>query len=164
MPQTTEQTQEQLNDLAITKDYIIDMYYDPRKWSQINSTITWQVEDFPPTVRSSIPRQSGVYAFVLKPDIFNFDVIAGLLYVGKATQLYSRIASYISEIDKNHLISTRPNIWKMINKWNGHLKYYYTITNTVEEAEALEDEMIDAFVPYFNKSYNAETSQNWRAF
>jgi excinuclease UvrABC nuclease subunit len=164
MPVTTQQVQDQLDDLSRTKDYIVEMYYDTRKWNQFNSTRIWIEEEFPPVVRSNIPRASGVYAFVLKPDIFNFDVIAGLLYVGKATELYSRIGSYISEINKSLLVSTRPNIWKMINKWNGHLKYYYTVTSTVNEAEQLEDEMIEAFVPYFNRSYNAETSQAWRAF
>ena len=78
--------------------------------------------------------------------------------------MYERISAYISEIGKDFKNTRRPHIWKMINRWDGHLKYYFTVTENVEEAEDLEDKMLTAFMPYFNRSYEAETSRNRRAF
>lgn len=157
--------EKQLNDIAIMKDHSVEMYFNPQSWIHNDYSVRqWTIENFPPEPRTIIPRESGVYAFVVTPDIFHFNAASGLFYVGKATILYERIAAYISEIGKDYIRTNRPHIWKMINRWNGHLKYYYTITENVEEAEELEDKMIKAFVPYFNREYDAETSRARRAF
>jgi len=161
----SDDVQQQLNDLAFQNSFEVTMKFCPEAWlSAQHSPRTWEVKDFPPNPRSSIPRRPGVYIFVVSPDIFNFDPSMGLFYIGKATNLYSRIASYIGEIGKDFKISYRPHIWRMINQWNGHLKYYYTTTIDVAEAEMLEDEMKNAFRPPFNKQYDAETSRIERAF
>lgn len=156
---------QQLNDLAIMKDYNVDMYFNPDSWSHNDFSIRkWKIVNFPPNPRNSIPRVSGVYAFVVEPNIFDFNAGRGLFYIGKATVLYERISSYISEIGKDFMKTKRPHIWKMINRWDGHLKYYFTITESVEEAEELEDKMLTAFMPYFNRQFEAETSQKRRAW
>ncbi|MDN5111033.1 GIY-YIG nuclease family protein [Aliarcobacter butzleri] len=157
--------EKQLNDIAIVKDHSVEMFFAPSKWIHNDYSVRqWVIENFPPEPRSVIPRKSGVYAFVITPNIFDFNGANGLFYVGKATILYERISSYISEIGKDFMRTNRPHIWKMINRWNGHLKYYYTITANEEEAKELEDKMIEAFVPYFNREYDAETSRTRRAF
>lgn len=158
---TTEQT---INDLAHAKLHKVEMMFFPQAWQAASAvSLTWHQIDFPPTP-NSLPRTPGVYIFVVSPNIFDFDWATGLFYVGKATSLHSRISAYIAEIDKDFQTTNRPLVWTMVNQWNGHLKYFYTTTATVEVAEGLEDEMIEAFRPPFNSRYKAETSRVMRAF
>ena len=164
-------TQQELLDIAFQKDHVVEMMFYPNAWLSARDWLTaqnksclWNVENFPPTTRSAIPHSPGVYVFVVTPNIFNLEHACGLFYIGKATNLYSRISPYIAEIGKRFKESKRPHIWKMVNLWDGHLKYHYMATRDVAEAEELEAEMIKAFRPYFNKQYDAETSQFMRAF
>jgi len=162
---TVEEVQMQINDLAIDKFNYVSMYFNPEVWRQSDYCVRkWEINTFPPSPRSSIPSVSGVYAFVVEPTVFDFRANTGLFYIGKATSLYQRIGAYMSEIGKDFKKSKRPHIWRMINQWNGHLKYYFTITEDVHEAEQLENEMLNAFIPYFNREFEAETSQKVRAF
>lgn len=161
---TTPSTQNTLNDLAIENNHVVSMKFYPVAWlSAHNSSHTWKTKDFPPNPRNSIPKKPGVYIFVVTPDIFNFPPSSGLFYIGKATSLYERISSYIGEIDKDFFSTKRPNIWHMVNLWNGHLKYHFTTTQNVSEAEALEKEMLNAFRPPFNTQYYGNTSLFERA-
>lgn len=144
--------------------YEVKMQYSIKAWaSAATSHHAWTELDFPPA-RSAVPKQSGVYVFIVRPKLFGLLQTSGLLYVGKATNLYERVGSYISEINKRHALSRRPHIWRMVNVWNGHLHYLYTTTTTVAEAEVLEERMLEALLPYFNKEFPAETSSRQRAF
>lgn len=150
-------------DLALIESHQITMMFLPDAWNQANhQPLTWTLKDFPPRPRSAIPPQPGVYAFVVEPSLFDLTAASGLFYIGKATNLYSRIGAYIGEIGKT--TSKRPKVWKMVNRWNGHLKYYYTPTATVQDAEELEKELLNAFRPPFNTQYDAEVSFVMRAF
>lgn len=154
-----------VNDLAIIESHEIKVMFYPQAWvDSENYSLDWEVTDFPPEPRNSIPQSAGVYAFVVEPDLFSLSPANGLFYIGKATNLYQRIGAYISELSKNFERSTRPHIWKMLNRWNGHFKYYYTTTDNVEQAEHFEETMLKALRPPFNKQYDAETSQVMRAF
>lgn len=156
------------NDLAFIdqqKSYIVEMTFSPYAWDRAtHSPREWSITDFPPSPRSIIPDEPGVYAFIVEPDMFSLAPANGLLYIGKATSLRSRISEYINTIGKDFNKAPRAHTWVMINRWNGHLKYYYTTTSTVEEAESLEDEMIMAFTPKYNKAVDAETGRTKRAF
>lgn len=158
---TTAQT---LNDLAHAKSHRVEMMFLPQAWQAVKSApLEWHAIDFPPSP-NTLPKKPGVYVFVVIPNIFDFQWACGLFYVGKATNLYSRVSAYVSEINKDFLTSKRPLIWKMINQWNGHLKYFYTTTTTVGVAKNLEAEMLEAFRPPFNTQYEATTSHIMRAF
>jgi excinuclease UvrABC nuclease subunit len=108
--------------------------------------------------------KSGVYAFVVEPNLFSLTSANGLFYVGKATNLYQRIGAYSGELSKEFSDSKRPHIWKMLNQWKGRIKYYYSTTDNVAAAENIEEEILKALRPPFNKQYDAETSQVMRAF
>lgn len=155
----------QIRDLAFVESHYVKMMFYPQAWqSAQNSTRTWVETEFPPDPKSGIPNESGVYAFVVEPNMFSLSPANGLFYIGKATNLYQRIGAYISELSKGFLDSKRPHVWTMLNQWDGHFKYYYTITGDVSEAETLEEDMLKAFRPPYNKQYDAETSQVMRAF
>lgn len=154
-----------IHDLAFVHIHTVPMMFLPDAWRAAqNSARTWVGLTFPPEPRSDVPTNPGVYVFVVMPSIFDFVHSSGLFYVGKATNLYSRIGAYLSEKTKPLHVSTRPHIWRMINQWEGYLKYFYTITATVEEAEALETQMLNAFRPHFNRQYEGTLSQTMRAF
>jgi hypothetical protein len=140
---------------------------DRRQWVKAPTrALTWHSVTFPPdpSTRRTLPADSGVYVFVAEPGLFSLPQTSTLLYVGKAKHIKSRIRAYISELKLRFGKTGRPHIWRMINAWNGHLKYYYTTTIDVDAAEALEDEMLAALNPYFNKELPAELSHRVRAF
>ncbi len=154
-----------VRDLAFIESHNVQMMFYPQAWDNAqNTTLQWVQLNFPPDVRSSVPHEPGVYAFIVEPELFSLQAANGLFYVGKATDLYNRIGSYISELSHQFSDSTRPHIWRMLNQWSGRMRYYYSTTVNVEEAEVLEDELLKAFRPPFNKKYPAEISQVMRAF
>ena len=154
-----------IKDLAFRNGHHVRMMFYPPSWKTAPSTkVTWSSEDFPPVPKSLIPTQPGVYVFVVMTNLFGFDHGNGLFYIGKATNLNERIDAYIGEIGKRFVGRKRPLVWRMINQWHGHLKYYYTTTKDVAEAEILEDQMLTAFQPPFNKQFDATTSAARRAF
>jgi hypothetical protein len=145
----------------------VESSLDRRQWAKAPpKSLTWASLKFPPdkATRRGLPNDAGVYVFVAEPDLFSLPQTSTLLYVGKAKKIRSRIRAYIAELKIRFAKSARPHIWRMTNVWHGHLKYYYTTTASVADAEALEDEMLVALNPYFNKEVPAELSQKVRAF
>jgi len=164
---TTTNNQDKVRDLAYMQQHHVQMFYYPQSWARAtdNRSITWNSVSFPPSPRRIIPNNPGVYAFVVEPNMFNLQPANGLFYIGKATSLYDRIGAYITDNNADYDSSyTRAHIWMMLNQWSGHLKYYYTETSTVAEAEELEDQMIIAFKPPYNKKLDAQTGRAVRAF
>jgi hypothetical protein len=157
-----------INDLAFEGAiYNVDMFYSPSYWKAAkNSVRKWDSLDFPPDKkqRSGLPEKPGVYVFFLFPDLFGLPQASGLLYVGKATSLKSRISYYLGQIDSRFAQTDRPYVWRMVNVWHGYLKYLYTVTATVGEAESLEDDMLTALRPPANKQYSAEVGKRIKAF
>lgn len=153
-----------INDLAIIESHYVRMMFYPNAW--INNpalNLNWTNYDFPPKP-ADIPNKPGVYAFVVEPNLFSLNPANGLFYIGKATNLYQRIGAYKSELNTALTDTKRPLVWKMLHRWNGHLKYYFSTTNDVEEAEKIEQLMLNALRPPFNRQYEAETSKVMRAF
>lgn len=140
-----------LKDLAFRDSHVVPMMFWPFAWATSqNESYSWVATPFPPAARQRIPKEPGVYAFVVSTNVFGFPAASGLFYVGKATSLYDRIGAYIGEKNRLILNTRRPKIWQMINQWESHLIYYYTTTNSVAEAEDLEKKMLRALRPPFN--------------
>lgn len=161
-------TLSEINDLAFDGGiHNVDMFYSPRDWKVANnSNQKWDCLDFPPdkAQRSALPGEPGVYVFFLFPDLFGLPQASGLLYVGKATSLKSRISYYLGQIDSRFAETDRPYVWRMVNVWHGYLKYFYAVTTNVGEAESLEDNMLTALRPPANKQYSAAVGKRIRAF
>ena len=160
-------SQDKVRDLAYMNQHHVQMFFFPESWGKaVNQpNLTWTNVDFPPIPKGIIPKSPGVYTFVVEPNMFNFPSANGLFYVGKATSLYERVGAYITDMNaKYDSKNTRAHIWMMLNQWKSHLKYYYVTTGTVDEAEKLEDQMILAFKPHYNKRLDAETARAERAF
>lgn len=159
--------QDIVKDLAYMNQHNVEMFFFPESWARAQDQpgLKWKVESFPPKPRRLIPKKPGVYVFVVEPEMFNFKPANGLFYIGKATSLYERVGKYITDLNaKYDSKDTRAHIWMMLNQWNGHLKYHYVTTDTVAEAEKLEDQMILAFKPHYNKKLDAKTARAEKAF
>lgn len=154
-----------IQDLALLDFHKVEMLFLPPAWAAAPTiSCKWVRNDFPPNPRSSIPKKPGVYVFVVTTDVFDFPSANGLFYVGKAKNLYERISAYIGDENIQLLNTKRPLVWRMLNVWSGHLKYFYTTTTDVKAAEHLENQMINALRPPFNRRYDATTSKAMRAF
>jgi len=157
--------QDDIYDLAFQSLHDVPMMFFPKAWNAApNMTMTWSQADFPPNPRSDIPKQPGVYVFVVVADLFGFPHGNGLFYIGKATNLHERVGAYIGDVDLRFLRTKRPLVWRMLNQWNGHLKYFYSTTSNENAAKQLEGHMIEAFRPPFNRQYEGSTSKSMRAF
>ena len=159
---------EDIHDLALNGKgpiYGAPMIYNPNAWkSAPKINLSWTAIDFPPDKKSDVPKKPGVYIFVVMPDIFSFPEVSGLLYIGKTTSLYERIGAYLSEINSRFNSTKRPAVWRMLNVWHGHLRYFYTITPTEAAAKALEDQMLALLKPPFNKTLPATINKKMSAF
>jgi hypothetical protein len=137
----------------------------PRAWETgRHVSRQWCVSDFPPADLQKIPDQPGVYVFVVEPNLFGLWPVNTVFYVGKATKLRDRIRKYIGELNLTPRRTTRDKVHKMINLWNGHLKYYFTVTKSVDDAEEIEKIMIESLIPPFNTKYSGEINKAQRAF
>ena len=156
--------QQDIHDLAFQKLHNVEMVFYPKAWADAPTVVaTWTRSDFPPNPRNGIPKMPGVYAFVVMTDLFDFPHANGLFYIGKATNLYDRVGAYIGDVSIRLLKTRRPLVWRMLNQWNGHLKYFYTTTADAGAARALESQMMEAFRPHFNRHYDGITGKTMRA-
>ena len=157
--------QDMLKELAIVKLFQVPTMFLTSKWTSAPvKNLVWKSEDFPPDPRNLIPDQPGVYIFVAEVNLFGFPHGSGLFYIGKATSLYQRIGAYMNDTDKDFVKTKRPLVWTMLNLWSGHLRYYFTITADVAAAEALEQEMLTAYMPHFNTHFDGELGAVMKAF
>jgi hypothetical protein len=159
-------SQEDIHDLAFVAFHRLDMLFLPSAWSAAPKiSCVGKSMDFPPKQnRKDLPKEPGVYVFVVSTDVFDFPCANGVFYVGKAKSIYDRVGAYVGKESLRLLNTKRPLVWRMINQWSGHLKYFYTPTTDVAAAKHLENEMINALRPYFNTQYDATTSKTMRAF
>lgn len=156
--------QNDIHDLALQSFHDVPMMFYPQAWKAApHIPMSWSQADFPPKPRNGIPKKPGVYVFVVMTDLFGFPHGNALFYIGKATNLYERVGAYISDVDLHLLRTKRPLVWRMLNQWNGHLKYFFTTTPDADAAKQLEGHMIEAFRPPFNKQYEGRTSRTMRA-
>jgi len=85
-------------------------------------------------IASTLPRDPGVYRFI--------DINEKILYVGKAKNLKSRIASYFGE-RRDRLAKTKVLVKKAV-------KIEYTIVETEHDALLLESSLIKKYQPRYN--------------
>ncbi|MFB6225005.1 MAG: hypothetical protein ABEI13_00935 [Candidatus Paceibacteria bacterium] len=134
----------------------------PEKWNQYeeNHDCDWRCVDFDESEQGNVPEEPGVYNFVVEPDIACHPSCAYLMYVGETECLRNRFGDYLYEKDDD---KGRPKIIKMLNYWEGYLKFYYLIVDD-DERENLQDQMITAFIPPFNDQLKGDISGPVNAF
>ena len=126
----------------------------PWQWDTFSppTELRWRCLKFCPSNRSRVPSHSGIYAFVVRKQPSAFPPHGYIMYVGMAGRdgggsLQARYSNYFSE--KRTL--KRPKVHYMLNKWAGHLYFYYApIKKTACDIHKLEQHLCDAIIPPCN--------------
>jgi len=92
-----------------------------------------------------LPRKTGVYKFLNRK--------REILYIGKATNLYTRVNSYFSSLHND-----RPRIAKMIDLISN---VEYVETNNEVESLILESALIKKYKPKYNSDQKDDKSYAW---
>jgi hypothetical protein len=137
------------------KKYQIErMVLSPKFWSEckVPVTLNWTVVKYDKTQRNKLPEKKGIYTFIVKPGIVGHPECAYLLYVGQteAQNFKKRFTQYFNEERKP---KGREHIKVMARLWRKHLWYCYAPVDNVTLIEEIENKLIKAFVPPFNRKF-----------
>lgn len=129
----------------------------PSHWARYSNTtpLNWSCVKFESTNAGLVPTTHGVYSFVVDPGISQHPGTHYLLYLGRARSLTLR-TRYKDYMQEKSADKGRPPIQAMLNKWTDHLWFYYAEVEDTAVIDALEDELLTAYLPPFNQVFPAE--------
>lgn len=120
---------------------------DPTNQFPIN--LKWKSLEFKETNKSKIPKEKGLYAFVLIPEYNNFFETKYLFYAGKTNRtLRERFSEYLRE--KAGKGKPRKKIFKMLNQYDEHMHFFYTEIPNSADVDICEEKLLNTFVPHIN--------------
>ncbi len=129
----------------------------PALWAAYSNTtpLTWTSVKFDAANAGTVPDTTGVYSFVVNPGICQHPGTHYLLYLGRArgVTLRRRFRDYLREksADKG-----RPPVQAMLNRWSDHLWFYYAPVPNPAVIDALEVDLLTAYLPPVNQNFPAE--------
>jgi hypothetical protein len=136
--------------------HIRNCFCNPILWTEYaNLALTWRRVRFDGAGVRRLPNDKcGIYTFVAEPAVAGHSAVGYLLYVGETERqsLRERCSSYLNERGK---AKGRIHICEMIRKWPDHLFLHYAIIDNKSLITKLEDDLIAAFLPPFNKEFPA---------
>ena len=99
--------------------------------------------------RSKIPRDKGIYCFVLQPKLVNFFETTYLFYIGKTNRtLWVRYKEYLDEQAGKG--KPRNKVFEMLNQYTDYLYFYYTSIPASADVDSCEEKLLNIFVPRVN--------------
>lgn len=133
----------------------------PNQWKQYKQIVdlSWKCVRFDKKNSKCVPnKQSGVYTFVIKPDIANHPACSYLMYVGKTEKqsLRKRFLQYFREKTSK---KGRPKIKAMLTLWSDYIWFCYAPINDKNEISSVEKELINAYLPPMNEEFSGEIKQ-----
>ncbi|NOH18502.1 hypothetical protein [Vibrio cyclitrophicus] len=121
--------------------------------------LQWNKVPFCKASRARVPREKGVYAFVLEFSHNFLPNSSHVLYIGKGgditskNNLWKRYYDYMRTEKKND----RPRIHEMLCQWKGHLTYYYATVDQGVSTGTVEETLLDVLIPPYNRGdFSAE--------
>lgn len=139
----------------------------PDRWRSCNlqNPLSWNTYAFSQASTGSIPDQPGVYAFLVQPNIANNLNASYLMYIGMTERsLRVRFIEYLREVDNRN---GSPKIVFLLGLYDGYLSFSCAIVNSntlSDTLNALENELLQAFIPPANDRIPAEVGRAVRAF
>jgi hypothetical protein len=139
---------------------------NPKQWSSYPNRVpglTWKRVRFNQAGVAAIPdNKKGIYTFVAEPTIAKHNAIRYLLYVGEThnQSLRTRCKNYLAELTNK---KPRIHIYEMLTKWPDHLWIHYAVVTNEPDIEPLEEELIAAFLPPFNRKFPATVRGRMKA-
>ncbi|MGI4822613.1 MAG: hypothetical protein ACRYFV_15495 [Janthinobacterium lividum] len=165
-------TRDELNGLNPDKLYRLKFVLHYEQWSNLDPTILSHLHSpvklkFDDNIRNSlgaIKNKKGVYIFMIEPDFPNVPTSNYLVYVGEVTAgntFFKRFYDYVSAIgDRNK----RRNIQLLTNLWPDKTwVYFYELSLTDAEIEAIESNLYDNIIPPLNNKFKAKKAKNSRS-
>ena len=137
----------------------------PQQWEahNLSDLFNWEIHPFKREQIDEIPREPGIYSFVVQPGIANYPYCSYLMYVGMTERpLRERFREYFSE--KYNAIDGRPKIVKLLNVYQDYLHFCCLTIAETERIKEIEDELLNAFIPPCNDQYPTEISRVMKAF
>jgi hypothetical protein len=141
------------------KWYRVDRFIlHPSRWKDYMTSgpkLTWKRVRFTKQGVSKLPgNQQGLYTFIAEPQIAGHTCVRYLLYVGEAQgqSLRGRVTSYLYESQK---AKPRIHISEMLQKFPDHLWLYFAVVKDVKTITKIEDQLLAAFLPPFNRDFPA---------
>lgn len=138
------------------KLHVQDFCLNPSSWKKYSSSYNfdWKSVRFVKSSKNSIPEESGIYAFFVRPGIANFKDNSYLMYIGKAgdnndNNLRKRFMQYIYGKKSDD----RPKLKWFFKTWNKYIYFCYSeVTSDQVSLKDLEEKLNDAFIPPYNEN------------
>lgn len=147
----TIQTADELRSFQVN-----NMILNPNLWRKYPDRINldWRKIQFGEAQRDCIPdSQCGVYSFVVMPGIARHVACAYLLYVGKTERSFrERYDEYLYGQKTGRIEAHK---YEMLIKWREHLWFCYASITQVNIIKQMEDDLIAAYLPPYNKEFPA---------
>lgn len=149
------------------KWYRVDRFIlHPKRWkvyAPSGPTLSWTRVRFDKAGVKSMPDDKmGVYTFIAEPEIAGHSSVRYLLYVGEAKEqsLRKRVTSYLYESKKE---KPRIHVSEMVLKFQSHLWIYFAVIDNVASIAQIEDQLLQAFLPPFNRDFPATVASLMKA-
>ena len=127
----------------------------PQMWEAYNLSVpfNWEIHPFQQNHVENIPREPGIYSFVIQPGIASHPYCSYLMYIGKTElNLRQRFRDYLHEQNNPN---GRPKILRLLNKYQGYLHFFCSTIAETERIGEIEDALITAFIPPCNDQFPA---------
>ncbi|GAB4407829.1 MAG: hypothetical protein Fur0044_00910 [Anaerolineae bacterium] len=133
------------------------MVLHPRMWAEYPNrlSLTWNMVKFDVSQLENVPDDvGGVYSFVAIPEIANHISCSYMFYVGKTDRTFrERYKEYLRGQRTGKIEFHK---YEMLVKWRDYLWFCYAPINDTNMIKQLEDDLIGAYIPPFNKEYPAK--------
>ena len=136
-----------------------------RQWAAYNLSdqFHWEIYPFQQDQIENIPREPGIYSFVIQPGIASYPECSYLIYIGKTERtLRQRFKEYFCE--RRDEESGRPKIFRFLNLYEGYLHFCCSTIQEKERLTEIEDALSDAFLPICNKQFSSRIRRIIGAF
>jgi hypothetical protein len=130
----------------------------PELWTacpQMTPPLKWTRIRFSKSAVTQLPNNKyGIYSFIAEPQIAGHNAVGYLLYLGKAQDqsLQARVSSYLYEANK---AKPRIHISEMLDHCPDHLWLHYAEIADQKTIKKIEDALLEAFLPPFNRDFPA---------
>jgi hypothetical protein len=143
-----------------TKKYKGDLhefYLSMKAWQKFktNAKLQWRRVEFNRTNHRDIPRERGIYVFLIEQHTLKLPPHGYILYVGitgdaeSQSNLHRRFGEYLRHQERG---TGRPAVVYMLGNWAGHLSFYFcSIHNRRTSLSRIETSFINAIMPPVNK-------------
>lgn len=132
--------------------YDFELY--PHLWQQSRYSremkkLKWNYVYFKEDNREKIPRNSGIYMFVVAPRYAYLRDHSYIFYVGQATDLHKRYGDYLEEEKGEDIEHDRERIVDFLNYFKGYIYFNYFLCQ-INELDKNEDYLVDHIYPWAN--------------